>query len=76
MTEPTDRISSSGRITPRDIESKFRQIQEQVDTAATEGKQRLAPVVAAAGVVLVLVVYLAGRRSGKRRSTVVEIRRL
>ena len=64
------------RITPRDIESKFREIQEQVDHVAEEGKQRLAPIAIAAGVALVVVVYLVGRRSGKRRSTVVQIRRL
>jgi hypothetical protein len=69
MTDPTP-------ITPRDIESKFREIQQSVDTAAEEGKQRLAPVAVAAGVVLLVVVYLAGRRAGKRRSTVVQIRRL
>lgn len=69
MTDPT-------RITPRDLESKFREIQEQVDHVADEGKQRLLPVAIAAGVAVVVVVYLIGRRSGKRRSTVVQIRRL
>lgn len=69
MTDPN-------RITPRDLESKFREIQEQVDHVADEGKQRLLPVAIAAGVAVVVVVYLIGRRSGKRRSTVVQIRRL
>jgi hypothetical protein len=64
------------RITPNDIESKFREIQEQVDHVAEEGKQRVLPVALAAGAVLLVVVYLVGRRSGKRRSTVVQIRRL
>jgi hypothetical protein len=69
MTEPN-------RITPADIESKFREIQHQVDRVAAEGKQRLLPVAVAAAGVLVLVVYLLGRRSGKRKRTVVQIRRL
>jgi hypothetical protein len=64
------------RITPNDIESKFREIQEQVDHVAEEGKQRVLPIALAAGAVLLVVVYLVGRRSGKRRSTVVQIRRL
>jgi hypothetical protein len=69
-------MTDGNRITPRDIESKFREIQEQVDHVAEEGKQRLLPVAIAAGTVLLVVVYLIGRRSGKRRSTVVQIRRL
>lgn len=69
MTDPT-------RITPRDIETKFREIQYQVDTAADEGKEKVLPLAVAAGVVVLVVVFLVGRRSGKRRSTVVQIRRL
>jgi hypothetical protein len=69
-------MTDANQITPRDIESKFREIQEQVDQVADEGKQRIMPIAIAAGAVLVVVVYLVGRRSGKRRSTVVQIRRL
>ncbi len=63
-------------ITPADIESKFREVQGQFDVVAADGKRRLAVVGAVGGVVLVIVVYLIGRRAGKRRSTVLEIRRL
>lgn len=69
MTEPN-------RITPADIESKFREIQRQVDTVAEEGKQRALPVAVAGVAVVIVLVYLLGRRSGKRRSTVVQIRRI
>jgi hypothetical protein len=69
-------MTDANRITPRDIESKLREIQDQVDHVAEEGKQRILPLAVAAGAVLLVVVYLAGRRSGKRRSTVVQIRRL
>lgn len=63
-------------ITPSDIEAKFREVQGQFDEVAADGKKRLALVGAVGGVVLVVVVYYLGRRAGKRRSTVLEIRRL
>ena len=63
-------------ITPADIEAKFREVQGQFDAVAAGGKRRLALVGAVGGVVLIVVVYLVGRRSGRRRSTVLEIRRL
>ncbi len=63
-------------ITPADIEAKFREVQGQIDVVAADGKRRLAVIGAVGGVVLVVVVYYLGRRAGKRRSTVLEIRRL
>ena len=69
MTEAAD-------ITPADIEAKFRDIQGQIDVVAEDGKKRLAVAGSIVAVILVLVVYLIGQRSGKRKSTVLEIRRL
>lgn len=73
----TDRSrNSANRITPTDIEAKFRQVQTQFDVVAADSKKRLAAVGGVAGVLLLLIIYFLGRRSGKRRSTVLEIRRL
>jgi hypothetical protein len=69
MTEPT-------RITPADIEAKFREVQGQIDVVAEDSKKRMALVGVVVGVLLLLIVYVLGRRTGKRKSTVVEIRRL
>lgn len=63
-------------ITRDDIESKLKEIRGHVDSTAQAAK---APVMAAAAVVAVLVIgtaYLIGRRRGKKRSTIVEIRRV
>ncbi|MEM7341469.1 MAG: hypothetical protein AAF467_22640 [Actinomycetota bacterium] len=68
MTEPA--------ITPADIEAKFRDIQGQVDVVAQDSKKRVAVGGAALGLVLLMLIYMLGRRTGKRRSTVLEIRRL
>jgi hypothetical protein len=68
--DPTQPVSRS------DIESKLREIRGEVDTTATAAKPAVAAVV---GVVAVLVIggaYLLGRRKGKKKSTVVEIRRV
>ncbi len=64
-----------GRITRGDIESKLRQIRGDVDTAAEVGKNAGAVVAAVAVVVVVAVAYFIGKKRGKRKSTVVEVRR-
>jgi hypothetical protein len=66
----------AGRITRDDIEAKFRALQGDVDeTADAAVSYVLVPGVAAAAGVLVLA-YLLGRRKGRRKSTIVEVRRL
>jgi len=69
MTEATN-------ITPADIEAKFRDIQGQIDVVAEDGKKKAVVAGVAAAVLLLLVMYLMGRRTGKKKSTVLEIRRL
>lgn len=67
---------SEAKVTRSDIEDKFRELQTEMTVAADSAKGKVT-VAAVAGAVLVLVVvYLLGRKAGKRRSTVVEIRRL
>ncbi len=66
----------SAKISPADIEAKFRDIQGQVDSVAEDGKKKAAIAGLVGAVLLLLVIYLMGRRSGVRRSTVLEIRRL
>ncbi len=59
-----------------DIESKLRQIRGEVETAATAAKPAGMAIAAGIAVVVVAAVFLLGRRSGKKKSTVVEIRRV
>lgn len=69
-----------GRITPADIEAQVRQITGEVDhtiaRTAEVVKPKLVPLGVSGGVVLVTATYLFGRRRGRRRSTVVEVRRV
>lgn len=63
-------------ITRDDIESKLREIKGEVDETTDQAK----PIALAVGVVVVVAVvglaFALGRRKGRKRSTVVEIRRV
>ncbi len=59
-----------------DIEAKLREIRGQVDTTATAAKPVAMIVAGVAAVAVLGAVYFLGRRKGKRKSTVVEIRRV
>lgn len=63
-------------ITRADLEAKFQQLQSSVGSS-TEAATSVGPaLIAAAGVAVLVAVYLLGRRRGKRRSAIVEIRRV
>ncbi len=64
------------KITAADLESKFREVQGQVDTVADDSKKAVQIGGIVAAVLLILLMYGLGRRSGTRKSTVVQIRRL
>jgi hypothetical protein len=63
-------------ITRADIESKLRQLRGEVDSTAKAAVPIGLAVGAAAVAVVVGVAYLMGRRKGRKRATVVEIRRV
>jgi len=69
-------MTETAGITPADIEAKFRDIQGQVDVVAENGKRKLALVGGVVGILLLLVIYVLGRKAGKKSSSVLEIRRL
>jgi hypothetical protein len=67
---------STTRITRDDLEAKFRELEGGARDQAASVRTTL---VTAGGVVALLVLLLAfvlGRRAGKQRSTIVEIRRV
>lgn len=65
-----------GRVTRNDIEAKLREITGQVERGVEAAKPKLMPAIAAAAAGVVVLAYVLGRRRGRRRSTVVEIRRV
>ena len=65
-----------GRVTLGDVERQLRSLGGSAQGALSASKAGAGTVVAVAGVVLVAASYLFGRRRGKRRSSVLEIRRV
>lgn len=68
-------MTDRGKITLDDLEAKFKALQDDV-TEITETKKSSITVLAVAGIAVgLLAAYLLGRRGGKRRRGIIEIRR-
>jgi hypothetical protein len=63
------------RITPDDLEAKFRELSGDVDQVNADARSVAATAAAVGLVVVVAVAFWLGRRRGKRSATVIEIRR-
>ena len=63
-------------ISRSDLEAKMRELQGEVETTATSAKEYAMVAGAVALVAIVSVAFLLGRRRGKKKTTVVEVRRL
>jgi hypothetical protein len=63
-------------ITRDDIEAKFRELTGDASDELESVRSQAVTVGLAVGVALVAVIFLIGRRSGRRRSAVVEVRRV
>ena len=64
------------RITRDQIEAKFRELTGEVSDEVESTKSQVVTVGLAVGVLLIAAVFLIGRRNGRRRSAVVEVRRV
>jgi hypothetical protein len=71
MPEPT-----AERVTPEQIEARLRGLKDQLEERTSSAKQTAMPFAIGGGLLLLFIVYLLGKRVGKRKSTVVEIRRI
>lgn len=69
-------LSEHAPISRNDIEDKFRQIKTEVDTVTTGAKGKAVPAAVAGGLLLVIIFFLLGKRVGKKKSAVVQIRRI
>ncbi len=65
----------TGKVSKSDIEQKLRDLQGGVEKAVASQRQKIIGAAVAAGVLTILIAFLLGRRSGKKKNTVVEIRR-
>ena len=69
-------MTSTQRITRDDIEARFRALEGEVDERKEQAMGIAAIVVVAVVVGIVVVAYGLGRKRGRKRTTVVEIRRV
>ena len=65
-----------GPITRSTIEAKLREIRGEVDSTAEAARPYVVIVGAVAAVAVVGLAYLLGRRKGRKKTTLVEIRRV
>lgn len=72
MSTSADQDTSISRD---DIEAKFREIKGDLDDTAESAKSMVIAVGAAVGVVVLITVFWLGSRRGKKKTTVVEVRR-
>ncbi len=63
------------RITKEDLESKFQSLQDDLQGRASDKKQSIVTIASVASAVVVFIAYVLGRRGGRKRRSVVEIRR-
>jgi hypothetical protein len=76
MTVADSRDMTDGKITRDDLEAKFRELKGGVEQRTKAAKDTAMPFAIAGGLILLLLVYIIGKRVGKTKSTVVEIRRI
>lgn len=65
-----------GTITPADLESKLRAFQGDIQGRVEDRKSTLVAIGGGVAVALLLLFFLLGKRSGKKKSTIVEIKRV
>lgn len=74
--EPTEAPRAAGPITRDDIEAKLREVYDGAHDQVASTRNTVVSVAAIVGALLVLIVFLLGVRGGKKRTTIVEIKRV
>jgi hypothetical protein len=64
------------KVTRDDLEARFQALQDSVRGQVSDKKNTFMTAAGVGGVLLVIVIFLLGRRSGKKKTTFVEIRRV
>lgn len=64
------------KITPRDLENKLKAFQGDIQGKVDSKRNTIATVGAGIGIALLILFFVLGKRAGKKKSTIVEIRRI
>ena len=65
-----------GPVSRADIEAKLKEIKGEVDETSSTAKPYVLAAAVAGMVAVVAFAYVMGRRKGRKRTTVVEVRRV
>jgi hypothetical protein len=76
MSDTRSRPGVDRPVTRADLEAKFQELRGATEPGAQKAKSVGIAAVVAGGVLLVLIAYLLGRRKGRKRTTIVEVRRV
>ncbi len=69
-------MAETSRISREDVEAKFAEFKSDVENRTKAAKDAAMPFAIIAGIVFLLLAYLVGKRVGKKKSSIVEIRRI
>lgn len=72
----SDNTTTDGPITREDLEASIREVSGEISGKADDAKPKLLGVAIGGGLLLLFIVYLLGKRVGKTKATVVEVRRI
>ena len=72
----TSRVGDGATVTRDDIERKLREIKGEASDVAESGRSTALIAALATAAAVVALSYFLGRRRGRRRTTVVEVRRV
>ena len=76
MSPKSSTAAKPQKVTRDDIESKLRELRGEVDERVEEVKVPAIAIAVGVAVVTVVAAYWFGKRRGKKRQTIVEIRRV
>ena len=76
MATATQQVSEGKTVSRDDIEAKLREIRGDVDSVGENAKQYALIAGAVVAVVVVGLAFTLGKRKGKKKRTVVEVRRV
>ncbi|MDG1264844.1 MAG: hypothetical protein P8O03_00835 [Ilumatobacter sp.] len=72
----TNESATESKITPEDLRDKLQAFQGDVQGKVDDQKMSIATVAGGVGMALMILMFLLGKRAGKKKSAIVEIRRV
>ncbi len=72
----TNEPATPSKITPEDLRDKLQAFQGDVQGKVDDQKMSIATVAGGVGMALMILMFLLGKRAGKKKSAIVEIRRV